>query len=142
MAQVTWKGSLASGAGTVDAESKAFKGLPISWKARTEGEGGQTTPEELLAAAHASCFAMALSAQLSERGARPESLEVRAAVAFGQRDGGWKILSSVLTVQGKVKGIDEAGFRAAAEAAKEGCPVSQALKGNLELSVEAHLENG
>lgn len=139
-AHVSWSGSLASGAGKVDANSRSFVALPVSWNARTSKAEGQTTPEELLAAAHASCFAMALSGQLAEKQARPEHLDVEAAVTFDKTEQGWKVVSSSLTVKGNVPGIDKATFQQAAEAAKSGCPVSQALRGNVALSVEAVLE--
>ena len=100
---------------------------------------GRTSPEELVAAAHASCYAMAFSHGLNEGGATPQKLEVSAEVVFGIVDGGPKVVSSSLTVKGWVEGIDAAGFAEAAEAAKDGCPISQALKGNVELSVQATL---
>jgi len=120
--------------------SNAFSELPVSWVARTEQSGGKTSPEELVASAHASCFSMALSAGLGGGGTPPSKLEVDATVTFDKIDGGWKIASSALKVVGQVPGLDAAGFSAAAEAAKDGCPISSALKGNVELSVEAILE--
>ena len=96
---------------------------------------------ELIAAAHASCYSMALSAGLGKADTPPPQLEVSATVTFDNVGGGWKVASSALKVSGQVPGIDAAGFQEAAEAAKDGCPVSQALKGNVELSVEATLEN-
>src|SRR3954451_15796900 len=141
-ADVVWEGSLARGSGKVSASSsKAFSDLPVSWASRTERANGQTSPEELVAAAHASCFAMALSFGLGNAGNPPEQLRVSAAVTFDQVDGGWKVVSSALTVRGKVPGLDEAGFKQAAEDAKENCPISQALKGNVQLSVDASLES-
>jgi osmotically inducible protein OsmC len=116
-----------------------FHQLPVSWASRTEEPGGRTSPEELLAAAHASCFAMALSAGLGRAGTPPQRLEVTAAVTFDRVDGGWRVTSSHLTVRGQVPGIDQERFRQAAEAAKDGCPISQALKNNVALSVEATL---
>jgi osmotically inducible protein OsmC len=98
-----------------------------------------TSPEELIAAAHASCFAMAFSAGLGRAGTPPERLEVSAEVTFDKLDAGWRVVSSHLTVRGVVPGISEADFQAAAEAAKDGCPVSQALTGNVALSVDATL---
>lgn len=140
-ADVTWTGDLASGAGVVTAStSHTFTDLPVSWASRTEAADGRTSPEELIAAAHASCFAMALSAGLGRAGTPTKRLEVSAAVAFDRVGTNWRIVSSALSVRGWVPGIDPAGFRQAAEAAKEGCPVSQALKGNVPLSVEATLE--
>jgi osmotically inducible protein OsmC len=130
------------GSGVVSAStSGAFGGLPVSWASRTESSDGRTSPEELVASAHASCFAMALSAGLGGSGTPPERLEVSATVTFDQVEGGWKVVSSALTVTGRVPGLDEAGFREAAEGAKDGCPISGALKGNVALSVEATLES-
>jgi len=141
-AEVVWEGSLARGSGKVSASSsQAFSDLPVSWASRTERANGQTSPEELVAAAHASCFAMALSFGLGNDGHPPERLQVSATVTFDQVDGGWKVVSSALTVRGTVPGLDAAGFKHAAEGAKEGCPISQALKGNVALSVDASLES-
>jgi osmotically inducible protein OsmC len=140
-ADVTWNGDLLSGSGAVTAgTSGVFKELPVSWVSRTEAPGGRTSPEELLAAAHASCFAMALSFGLANAKTPPTRLQVSASVTFDRSDGGFKVVSSALTVRGRVPGLDENGFRKAAEAAKDGCPVSQALKGNVQLSVQATLE--
>ena len=139
-AEVTWEGNLIKGNGAVDAtSSEAFTGLPVTWASRTEKPDGRTSPEELVAAAHASCYAMAFSHGLNESGASPQKLEVSAEVVFGIVDGGPKVVSSSLTVKGWVDGSDAAGFAEAAEAAKDGCPISQALKGNVELSVQATL---
>jgi len=101
---------------------------------------GRTSPEELIAAAHASCFCMALSAALGRAGTPPQRLDVSAAVTFDRVDGGWRVVSSALKVRGRVTGMDQAAFQKAAEGAKDGCPVSQALKNNVKLSVEATLE--
>lgn len=139
-AQVTWDGDLRSGSGRVSASSsQVFTDLPVSWAARTESSDGRTSPEELVAAAHASCFAMALSAGLGRANTPPQKLEVGASVTFDQVEGGWRVTSSALTVRGWVSGLDADGFRQAAEAAKDGCPISQALKGNVALTVEATL---
>jgi lipoyl-dependent peroxiredoxin len=140
-ADVTWQGDLLHGSGVVTAgSSRAFAELPVSWAARTEAPGGKTSPEELIAAAHASCFAMALSFGLANAKTPPTKLDVSAAVTFDRVDSGWRVVSSALTVRGRVPGLDQDGFRRAAEAAKDGCPVSQALKGNVALSVQATLE--
>jgi osmotically inducible protein OsmC len=138
-ARVTWQGDLMTGQGTIDAVgSEAFASLPVSWAARTgEGEEELTSPEELIAAAHASCFSMALSNGLAKAGTPPERLSVSATVTFVPGTG---ITASALDVVGVVPGIDEAGFVAAAEQAKDDCTVSGALKGNVELSVRARLE--
>lgn len=139
-ASAVWQGDLATGTGEVSADtSRAFTQLPVSWKARTESGQPQTSPEELIAAAHAGCFAMALSHELAGAGTPPRRLEVSAVVTFEQAGAGWRIASSALTVQGTVPGADAAAFQRAANAAKDGCPVSQALHGNVQLSVTATL---
>jgi lipoyl-dependent peroxiredoxin len=140
-ADATWSGDLLSGSGTVSATtSKAFKDLPVSWAARTESSDGRTSPEELVAAAHAACFSMAFSNGLAKAGQAPARLKVSAEVTFDKGDAGWRVTASKLTVTGRVPGMSADAFRAAAEAAKDGCPISQALKGNVELSVAATLE--
>ncbi len=141
-ARVAWNGDLTSGSGAVSAVSSgAFAELPVSWAARTEEQAnGRTSPEELIAAAHASCFSMALSAGLGRAGTPPTRLDVECAVTFDRVEGAFKVVSSHLRVTGRVPGIDAAAFQAAAEAAKDGCPVSKALSGNVALSVQATLE--
>ncbi len=140
-AAVTWTGDLISGNGKVTASSSgAFSGLPVTWASRTESADGRTSPEELVAAAHASCYAMAFSGALGRAGTPPEHLAVSATVTFDKVDAGWKVVSSALAVRGVVPGMSSEDFVAAAEAAKDGCPISGALKGNVELSVEATLE--
>ncbi len=139
-AHAVWNGDLLGGSGVVSATtSKAFNDLSVSWKARTEEHEGSTSPEELVAAAHASCFSMALSAGLGDGGTPPTRLEVDATVTFEQVDGGWRVLSSALKVLGTVPGLDAAGFQSAAQAAKDGCPISQMMAGNVRLSVDATL---
>ncbi len=141
-AEASWEGDLQTGRGTVSATSSgAFTDLPVTWAARTEASDGRTSPEELVAAAHAACFEMALSGALARGGTPPERLSVAAAVTFDKTDAGWRVVSSALTVVGRVPGLDADGFRAAAEATRDGCPISQALKGNVALSVEATLES-
>jgi osmotically inducible protein OsmC len=139
-AQTTWEGDLASGSGTFTVGSGSIGPQEVSWTARTEEPGGKTSPEELLAAAHASCFSMALSGGLARAGTPPRRLETQAVVTFDKVGDGWKVVSSALTVRGDVPDADEAAFRSAAEDAKDNCPVSQALKGNVELSVDAALK--
>jgi osmotically inducible protein OsmC len=138
-ASVTWKGDLMSGSGTIDeVGSGAFGPLDVSWAARSEeASGGKTSPEELIAAAHASCFSMALSLGLAKAGNPPDRLQTSAVVTFVPGTG---ITKSALTVRGSVPGLDADGFREAAEAAKKGCPVSQALAGVPEITVDADLE--
>jgi osmotically inducible protein OsmC len=120
--------------------SRLFTDLPVSWAARTEAPGGKTSPEELLAAAHAACFEMALSGALGRAGTPPDRLDVSAEVTFDKLDAGWRVVSSALTVRGVVPGMSAADFITAAEATKDGCPISVALVGNVALSVEATLE--
>ena len=140
-AEATWFGALASGTGTVSGISSGqFTALPVSWAARTEAPEGKTSPEELLAAAHAACFSMALAGALGRAGTPPEHLDVSAEVTFDKLDAGWRVVSSALTVHGVVPGMSAADFTAAAEATKDGCPISVALAGNVALSVEATLE--
>jgi lipoyl-dependent peroxiredoxin len=139
-ARVSWTGDLARGKGALTAESSGlFKDAPVTWASRTERSDGKTSPEELLAAAHASCFAMALSFGLGNAGTPPDRLDVTATVTFDQVPGGFKVKSSALEVTGKVPKIDAQAFQAAADGAKENCPISQALKGNVALSVKATL---
>ncbi len=137
-AQVTWQGDLMSGSGEIhEVPSGAFGPLQVSWASRAEDDqGDKTSPEELIAAAHAACFAMALSHGLAQAGNAPERLETSATITFVPGTG---ITKAALTVVGQVPGIDEESFRAAAEAAKDGCPVSGALKGNVELTLDARL---
>lgn len=142
-AEVVWNGDLVSGSGMITyVSSGAFTRLPVTWASRTEAHDGRTSPEELLAAAHAACFSMALSAGLARAGTPPTRLDVKAVVTFDKTDSGWKVASSALQVRGVVPGATADGFKAAAEAAKDGCPISGALKGNVPLSVEATLVEG
>ena len=140
-AAAVWEGDLMSGKGKVSSRtSTVLKDAGLSWKSRTESVGSNTTPEELLAAAHASCFAMALSHGLAQAGKPPQKLEVTATVTFGPKQGGgFSVQESALEVRGTVPGMDASGFQSAAEAAKDGCPLSQALKNNVKLSVRAQL---
>jgi osmotically inducible protein OsmC len=140
-AEATWNGPLTTGSGVVSARSSGvFGDLPVSWAARTETSDGKTSPEELIAAAHSSCYAMALSGALARAGTPPDQLDVSAEVTFDKLEAGWRIVSSALTVRGKVPGISAADFVAIADQIKSGCPVSQALTGNVALTVDAALE--
>ena len=139
-ARAVWNGDLATGTGEVSAvTSGKFSALPVSWGARTEAPQGKTSPEELLAAAHASCYSMALSAGLAKGGTPPKRLEVSSKVTFDKVGADWTVVSSELEVRGDVPGIDQAAFAKAAEGAKDGCPISRALKNNVKLSVKATL---
>ena len=136
-ASVTWSGSLLEGGGTIErVGSGVFGGLPITWDARTGEEGGKTTPEELIAAAHASCYSMALSHGLAQGGNAPDSLETSATVTFVPGTGITKI---ALTVRGSVPGVDAEAFATAAQDAVENCPVSKALAAVPEITVDARL---
>jgi len=138
-ATVTWSGSLMDGSGTITSTTTGAIGeQAVSWPARSEDQqsGGQTSPEELIAAAHAACFAMALSHGLAQAGNAAEELKTSATVSFQPGEGITKI---ALTVEGRVPGVDEEGFRHAAEGAKKNCPVSKALAGVPEITLEARL---
>jgi osmotically inducible protein OsmC len=136
-ASVVWQGDLMNGSGTIAAApSGAFGPLDVSWAARAEEPNGKTSPEELLASAWAACFAMALSSGLAKGGNPPEKLETSATVTFQPGEG---ITKGVLSVRGTVPGLDEAAFQDAAESAKNGCPVSQALAGIPDVKLEASL---
>lgn len=139
-AHAVWEGSLAQGAGTVTLDSSGLaRDLPATWASRTARSEGKTSPEELIAAAHSTCYSMALSHILGEAGTPPVRLETSAVCTFAPVEGGFRIASVELSVKGEVPGVDAAAFAAAAEQAKDGCPVSQALKGNVALSVKAEL---
>ena len=136
-AEVTWNGSLLEGSGRIDSStSGVLDSQPLSWKARAEDGPGGTSPEDLIAAAHAGCFAMALSHELAEAGTPPDELKTGATVTFQPGEG---ITRISLTVRGRVPGIDAARFQEAAESAKEGCPVSKALAAVPEITLEAEL---
>lgn len=124
-ASTKWTGSLLEGTGTVTFDSSGIGSYDVTWPSRAEEPGGRTSPEELIAAAHSACFSMALSHGLSQAGTPPTSLRTRAEVDFQPGTG---ITGIRLFVSGEVPGLDAAGFAAAAQQAKEGCPVSQALK--------------
>jgi osmotically inducible protein OsmC len=137
-AEVTWNGSLTEGSGTITTTTSGAIGeQPVSWAARSEdATGGKTSPEELIAAAHAACFSMALSSGLAKGGTPPDELQTSATVTFQPGAGITKI---ALTVEGSVPGLDEDGFREAAQSAKENCPVSKALASVPEITLDAKL---
>jgi lipoyl-dependent peroxiredoxin len=136
-AEVTWNGDLMSGSGRIDSVSSgAIGGLDVDWHARSEDVGSKTSPEELIAAAHASCFSMALSNGLGQAGHPADELKTSATVTFQPGEGITKI---ALTVEGRVPGIDDAAFQEAANGAKANCPVSKALAGVPEITLEARL---
>ena len=139
-ADVKWTGDLASGSGVVSTKtSTVLKDVAVSWPSRSGAAEGKTSPEELMAAAHASCFAMAFSGRLAKNGTPGTSLDVSCTVTFANVDGGWKISNSDILVTAKVTGIDAAKFQEIAADAKANCPVSAALRGNVEISLQATL---
>jgi osmotically inducible protein OsmC len=141
-AVVEWEGSLVRGSGKiVEVGSGAIGQLPITWASRTERSDGKTSPEELIAAAHAACYAMAFSHALAEASTPATSLTVNAVCTFEQVENGFKISTMDLDVKGNVPGLDEAGFEKAARQAEQGCPVSNALRNNVEIRLNAHLDS-
>lgn len=140
-ARATWRGNLLEGSGSAALDSGAAgEELELTWRARTDAADGKTSPEELIAAAHASCFSMSLAHALSEAGHEPEQLETSADVTFDKTDDGWRITSVALRVTGKA-GLGEDEFKEFAETAKVACPVSNALRGNVEIGLEASLSS-
>jgi lipoyl-dependent peroxiredoxin len=139
-ARATWFGDLTGGSGQVSTGSEVLSEESVSWSARAEGAEG-VSPEELIAAAHATCVSMALSHALSEDGHAPTRLDSSATATFDKTDAGFRMTKIQLQIEGEVDGIDEAAFREAAEGAKDNCPVSKALEGNVEISVDAKLSS-
>ena len=142
-ARTAWNGTLQEGSGQTELTSSGLGTFDVSWPRRTADKAeGVTSPEELIAAAHASCFSMALSGVIAKAGGTPQSLDVTADVGFGpdEEHGGYMITGITLTVRGEVEGLDAAGFEKAAQEAKVGCPVSKALTG-VEISLDAALES-
>lgn len=137
-AKTTWSADLASGHGVVQADSGGFDDLDVTWASRTEAPGGKTSPEELCAAAHSSCFAMALALKLGESKMTPQELQVKATVTLAEVDGLPTIVSSVLDVGGRVDGLDAAGFEAVVAEAAALCPVSRLFSG-AKMTVDSHL---
>lgn len=137
-AEAVWEGGLPDGVGRFRAASGAFEG-PYSFGTRFKEEPG-TNPEELLAAAHASCLSMAIAGGLTKRGSPPDMIETQAHCTIQESDGGFAVTRMRLVVRGRVHGIDQAAFVEAAEEAKANCPISQALSGNVELELDAQLE--
>ena len=140
-ARTAWNGSLQEGSGQVELTSSGVGTYEVSFPRRSAEEaGGATSPEELIAAAHSSCYAMQLSALVAQAGGTPQALDVKADVSLGEDPaGGFRLTGIALTVRGEVDGLDAAGFAEAAEAAKAGCPVSKALTG-VEITLDAALE--
>jgi osmotically inducible protein OsmC len=141
-ATTVWQGDLMSGSGTVTSGTGVLQDQAVTWAARTEDPGGKTSPEELIAAAHAACYAMAFSHALAGMGSPAERLEVTATVGFGPKTGGggFEVKYSNLAVKGKVPGMDQATFEDAAKQGEAGCPVSNALRNNIVINLQATLE--
>jgi lipoyl-dependent peroxiredoxin len=140
-ASAIWEGDLMSGSGEVSAESGVLTDVPVSWAARTERPASQTSPEELLAAAHAACYAMAFSNTLAQADNPPERLEVTAVCHFTPADGGgFEVSRMDLDVRGRVPGLDQAAFEQAARDGEQGCPISNAIRGNVDVRLSATLE--
>ena len=138
-ANVVWRGNLFKGSGTFDlVSSEAIQDMPVTWASRTERPDGKTSPEELIAAAHASCFAMAFSNTLAEQGNEPEEFNINAVCTFDADQ--LKVTTMILDVRGRVPGLDAEGFQNAAERAEQVCPVSNALRGNVDIQVNASLD--
>ena len=140
-AAATWNGGLADGTGVARLASGVGGEFPVSWASRTVEAGGRTSPEELIAAAHAACYCMALSHEIGEAGFTPGRLETSAECSFERQGGGWGITSMHLIVRGTVPGCPPETFDRLAGAAKDGCPVSKALAGNVDISYDATLTN-
>jgi lipoyl-dependent peroxiredoxin len=138
-AHATWNGDLMGGSGSVSTGSGAVSSVALTWKARAEDASAGSSPEELIAAALAACFSMALSHGLAQDGHPPTSIDTDATATFDRRDEGFRVTKIALSVRGDVAGLDEAAFRAAAEGAKVNCPVSKALEGNVEITLDASL---
>ena len=140
-ATVTWKGTLTEGQGTIQSGSGALANLPVTWGSRVEMPEGKTSPEELLAAAEAECYAMVLTNMLSKAGNTPDRLEVTATCTVERQEGGLKITTMRLDVGGQVPGVDGDTFARMANEAEQACPVSNALRGNVQMSVNASLSS-
>jgi lipoyl-dependent peroxiredoxin len=138
-ANAVWEGDLMSGTGHVSTQSGVVSNATVKWSSRAEQADENTSPEELIAAAHAVCVSMALAHGLAQAGTPAQRLESRATATFDQADGGFRLTTMQLSITGQVDGIDGVAFQEAAEAAKENCPVSQALKGNVEVTLDASL---
>jgi lipoyl-dependent peroxiredoxin len=141
-AEIVWDGPLASGTGALSGASGAIDQLPVTWASRTEQPDGKTSPEELIAAAHASCFAMALSLLLGENHTPPERVVVNAACTLDEVDGAPRITTVELNIRARVPALQPADFDQIVERASGLCPVSNALRGNVAISVQADLASG
>jgi osmotically inducible protein OsmC len=140
-AEAHWSGDLFTGSGAVSAATSGiFSEQATSWRARTEASEGKTSPEELLATAHAACFSMAVSNELSKAGFVPERVDVAVDIHADKREAGWTVTGSHITLRAKVPGVDLATFNEQAEKARKGCPISRALSDSIEITLDAALE--
>ena len=139
-ARAIWEGNLTEGKGTFTTGSGALGEQPISWAARTQEPGGRTSPEELIAAAQAACYAMALSNTLNSHGTPPQRLTVNCTCTLDRAGGGVQITQVAIDVVGAVPGLDEAGFEQVAQEAERGCPVANALRNNVDITLSARLQ--
>lgn len=141
VSSTAWNGDLASGSGMIEFYSGGISNSPVTWASRTEDPAGKTSPEELIAAAHSSCFSMAFAHTLTSAGHKPDHLFVTATVDLQPKvGGGFQVASSTLDVRGKVSGLTQEQFSEIAAQAEQGCPISNALRGNVEITVNATLE--
>ena len=138
-ATAQWQGDLMSGSGKVSTETDAVRDATVKWSSRAEQADKDTSPEELIAAAHATCISMELANMLAQAGNPPQQLETKATATFDKVGDGFRMTTMEISIRGQVEGMDADSFREAAEGAKENCPVSQALKGNVEVSIDASL---
>jgi lipoyl-dependent peroxiredoxin len=138
-ANAVWQGDLIDGTGTVSTQSGVLDNATVTWRSRAEQADQNTSPEELIAAAHATCVSMALANGLAQAGAPPQKIESEATATFEQTPEGFRMTTMRLSIRGQVDGLDDEAFRKAAEDARENCPVSQALKGNVEVTLDANL---
>ena len=141
-AHTLWEGPLLSGHGDTEFASSGIGRFPVTWASRVESPEGRTSPEELLAASHATCYAMAFSGALAQAGNPPERLHVTSTVSLDPKEGGGIVVTrSALEVNGVVPGLDQDGFQQAAEQAEKGCPISNAIRNNVEITVKATLQS-
>jgi lipoyl-dependent peroxiredoxin len=139
-ASAVWRGTLMEGRGEVTLETtKVLVSSPVTWQARVDQPDGRTSPEELLAGAHAACYCMAFSNTLTQQGYPPDTIEVRATCTFSPKNGGYEVSKMALHARAAVKGIDEEAFQQAARAAEAGCPISNAIRGGVAIELEATL---
>jgi lipoyl-dependent peroxiredoxin len=141
-ARIVWEGPLQAGSGELQFVSSGIGSYPVTWASRVERPDGRTSPEELLAASHASCYAMAFNATLSAGQHTPQRLDVTATVSLNPKEGGgFQVTASALEARGVVPGLDQASFQEIAEQAERGCPISNALRNNVRITVQATLES-